>query len=81
MPEVREYFPEIDAMDVVALHARRQALLDPVKGNYKDLADDVLAEVFAVTRALRKKAAAPGTGGGRKKASGPKQKPTLESLA
>lgn len=80
MPEVRDYFPDIEKMEIHDLHSRKTAILDSVKGNYSSLADEPLAELFAITRALRKKAAAPGGGGGRKKA-GPKEKPTLESLA
>lgn len=80
MPEVREYFPEFDTMEVHELHARREAIKDAAGGNYSALSDDLLAEHLALTRALRKKAAAPGGGGGRKSAK-PKEKPSLESLA
>ncbi len=88
MPEVREYFPDVEKMEVHQLHARREAIMADAK-NYKDgtvdssyqsLMDEPLAELFAITRGLRKKAAAPGTGGGRKKSS-PKEKPSLDSFA
>lgn len=80
MPEVRDYFPHLDALDISGLHLRKAEILAPVDGNHMKLPDDSLAELLAISRALRKKAAV--SGGGRKKAAGAstKKETTLEDL-
>lgn len=86
MPEVHEYFPQFEQMDTSQLHLRREELLrDPSNfengkvGDYDNLKDMVLAELFAITRALRKKAAAPGSSGGKRTTK--KAVTSIESLA
>lgn len=86
MTEIRDYFPHLDALDVPALHARRDELLTlpahyeagATVGDYTKLRDEPLAELLAVSRALRKKAA---IGTKRKSAKQPKEGATLDSLA
>lgn len=85
MTEIRDYFPHLDALDVPALHARRDELLttpshfqDNAIGDYSKLLDEPLAELLAVSRALRKKAA---IGTKRKSAKASKEPATLDSLA
>ena len=85
MTEIRDYFPRLDELDVVALHARRDELLtlptnyqDSAVGDYTKLLDEPLAELLAVSRALRKKAA---IGPKRKSAKAAKELATLDSLA
>jgi len=85
MTEIREYFPHLDALEVPALHARRDELLtkpehylDNAVGDYTKLLDEPLSELLAVSRALRKKAA---IGTKRKSAKAPKEPANLDSLA
>lgn len=77
-----EYFPEYDAMEIGALHTERERILTEAggPGNMASASDDALARLIAVNRALRKKAAAPGGVGARRKTSA-KQPVSLESLA
>lgn len=79
MTEARDHFPELDGLDVSALHLRRDEIIRSANGNYKDLSDDSLSELLQITRNLRKKAAAPGSGksGGRTK----KSSATIDDLA
>lgn len=79
MTEVRDLYPEMDAKDLPWLHNR----LEELKGsaaNYKELSDDALYEIMAITRSLRKRASAPGSGGPRKKSTTPKSS-DISSLA
>lgn len=85
MPEVREYFPEIEALDMSGLHLRKSAILGPYTPtdgtpiDYKKLSDDTLAELLAISRAMRKKAAVSGTRTAKPKA--PKGETSLLDLA
>ncbi len=81
MTEVRDIYPEIEKLELHELHAKKDSILARGAGNYKDLDDDSLAELVAVTRALRKRAAAPGTGGPRKPRASTKKVASLEDLA
>ena len=86
MTEVRDYFTELESLDVPALHARRDELLtsaqhyeqDATVGDYTKLLDEPLAELLAISRALRKKAA---IGTKRKTAKPSKESAALDSLA
>lgn len=85
MTEIRDYFPSLDALDVPALHARRDELLTlqtnyaegATVGDYTKLLDEPLAELLAVSRALRKKAAI----GTKRKSTKTKEPASLDSLA
>ena len=85
MPEANalapEYFPDVEKMEVGALHTRREEILAECGGVGKmaTAPDHLLAELIAVNRALRRKAAAPG-GGGKKKAA-PRPTASIDSLA
>jgi len=75
-----EIYQQIEKMEIQELHTLRDELHREVGGNFSQLPEDKLTKLLAITRALRKKAAAPGTGGPKKKAA-PKEKATLEDLA
>lgn len=78
MPDVREQFPEIEKMEVGALHERRTEILASAKGSYDTLDDDSLAQLLQISRTLRRKAAAPGGPGKPKKS---KEPASLDELA
>lgn len=78
MTEVRDHFPDLDNLDVVQLHTRRDEILARAMGNYDSLDDDSLAELLQVTRCLRRKAA---SSGGAPKTRKPKTTATLDDLA
>ncbi len=87
MTEVKDYYPELDKLEIFQLHARRDALLTGAEfyvdeipasvGDYNKLKDEPLAELLAISRALRKKAAV----GTKRKASKAKEPASLDSLA
>lgn len=86
MPEIRDYFPEYDGMEVHQLLTAKEAIqTDPSSfedgkvGAFAQMLDEPLGRLLAITRSLRKKAASPGTGGGRKRAAA--KASSLESLA
>lgn len=79
--EVRDIYAETDKLELHQLHARKVEILETVGGNHRDLSDDLLAELVAITRALRKKAATPGRSGTPRKPKTPKQPASLEDLA
>lgn len=79
--EVRDIYAETDKLELHELHARKAAILDAVAGQYRDLPDESLAELVAITRALRKKAAAPGRTSTPRRPKAAKQPATLEDLA
>lgn len=84
MPEVRDTDPyaRFSAMEVGQLHLELQNLQQKCGGNYSALSDDDLTNVIAITRAIRKKAAAPTTtSAGPRKARTPKAKVTIDALA
>lgn len=76
-----EYFPHLDTMEVGALHQRREEILVKAGGvgNMANAPDNLLAELIAVNRQLRKKAAV--SGGGRKKSVSPRPASSIDSLA
>lgn len=78
MPDVREAFPDIETLDIGALHERRNTVLARANGNYETLDDDSLAELLQISRTLRRKAAAPGGPGKARKTKTPA---TVEDLA
>lgn len=64
MTEVRDYFPELDGLDFLALHARAEEIKARPEnyktgevGAFTQLCDLPLAELVAITRKLRAKAA------------------------
>jgi hypothetical protein len=64
-------------MDITALHTRRNEIVSTVpSGQYRDLGDEQLAELLAISREMRKRAAV----GTRKTGSAKKPKADKESL-
>jgi len=62
MTEVRDLFPEIEKRDTPWLHTRMEELRSTAPGgNFRELSDDALHELLVITRALRKRAASPGS--------------------
>ncbi|HEY0723360.1 MAG TPA: hypothetical protein VGD41_05135 [Pyrinomonadaceae bacterium] len=57
MPEIRDYYIHVRDLDIPALHNRRNELLASGQGSFASLPDESLAELLAVTRELRKRAA------------------------
>lgn len=57
MPEIRDYYSHVRDLDIPALHSRRNELLATGNGAFTSLSDENLAELLAVTRELRKRAA------------------------
>jgi len=57
MPEIRDYYAHVKDLDVPALHNRRNELLAAGNGAFASLPEESLAELLAVTRELRKRAA------------------------
>lgn len=65
MPDIRDVYAEIDLLELPALHARREAIIQSApridgtsEPDYDKLADEPLSELLAINRALRKKIAA-----------------------
>jgi len=86
MPEVSDYFPEYKDMEQHQLFVEKDRIQnDPTSfesgqvGAFSSMKDEALARLLAITRALRKKAAAPGSGGSRKRL--PREKSSVESIA
>lgn len=78
MPDIRDVYTEVDAMELPQLHSRRDELITLApEGDPSKLDDDALTELLAINRALRKKIAA---NTGRKRTTTPKEKPSLEDL-
>lgn len=76
MTTLAEHFPEVETMDIGALHECRNAIISSAPGgDTNNLDDESLAKLLAIGRALRKKAAVQG-GAGRAK----KQPATLDDL-
>lgn len=86
MTEARDHFAHLETLDAVALAARAEAIkADPtsysneIVGDFTQLNDEPLSELFHITRLLRKKAATrSGTSSTHRK---PKAATTLEDLA
>jgi hypothetical protein len=83
MPDIRDVYAETEALDLPALHTRREELIASApEGDLQKLSDEALSEMLAINRALRKKVAA-NTGGSRR-AAAPRAKKgpaNLEDLA
>lgn len=76
MPEIRDYYAYVKTLDVPALDARRNELMaSSPTGQYRDLPDEALAELLAISRERRKRAAV-----SPKRANGRKPKADKESL-
>lgn len=80
MPDIRDVYADIETLELPALHARREAIIQSApkiagtnEPNYDALEDEPLAELLAINRALRKKIAA-NTGGTRRASSTPRAK-------
>lgn len=87
MSEIRDIYLEAAALDPTSIHIRMEELRtspesfsDGTIGDYRKMTDAALEEMLALTRALRRKAAAPG-GPGAKKRSAAKPRASLEDLA
>lgn len=82
MPEIRDYYVYVKDLDIAALHQRKNDLLaGKLPGEYRDLDDDALAELLAITRELRKRAAvSPKRANGGRKPKTPKDKESLDAL-
>lgn len=79
MPDVREFFPDIENLDIGSLHEKRAEIIARAPdGDTNRLDDDSLAELLQIGRTLRRKAASPGGVGRSKK---PKAETTLGDLA
>lgn len=80
MPEIRDYYTAVKDMDIPDLHARRNELVgSTTPGQYRDLPDETLAELLAIARELRKRAAiSPKRTAGPRKPKADKQ--SLDSL-
>lgn len=78
MPEVRDSFPDLENLDIGALHERRNNILASANGDFEKLPDEPLAELLQIGRVLRRKAAAPGGPGKARKSKAPA---TLSDLA
>lgn len=60
MPELADYFPHLDTMDVAQLHARRNQLLSSAPGgDFSKLEDEPLSELLAINRKVRQKQSGP----------------------
>ena len=82
MTEVRDLFPQIEKLDTPALHTRMEELRSSAPGgNFRELSDEALSELLCITRALRKRAASPGSSGPRAKRPAKTAASSLESLA
>jgi hypothetical protein len=84
MTEVRntEPYAHYMGMDIGALHLELQNLEQKCAGQYSTLAEEDLTKVIAITRAIRKKAAAPQpSSGGAKRPRTTKPKASIDSLA
>lgn len=77
--ELTDQFADLEKLDVSQLHVRREQIRAEFSENYNKMPDDKLTELLAITRLLRKKAAAPGGAGKSKKS--PKGPTSLEDLA
>lgn len=82
MPDIRDVYAEVEALDVPELHSRREAILASAPDrDYNRLSDEALSEMLAINRALRRKIAA---NAGARRSATPRTKapkPTLEDLA
>jgi hypothetical protein len=77
MPEIRDYYSHVKDMDITQLHQRRNELVSTApSGQYRDLEDEALAELLAITREMRKRAAV----GTKRTAKAPRVKVDKESL-
>ena len=79
MSRVNEIYTTVATMELPALHARRAEILATVNGAYSELPDEPLAELCAITQALRRKAASPGGAPGVKRKA-VKQPQTIEDI-
>lgn len=80
MPEIRDYYLHVKDMDLASLHTRRNEIVSSVPaGQYRDLGDEALAELLAISREMRKRAAV-GTKRTAKKSKAPADKESLEAL-
>lgn len=84
MPEIRDIYTDTEQMDIVALHQRREAIIDSAPKNddgsprFTDLGDEPLSELLAINRALRKKVAT--SNGGKRATSGGSRKKSPATL-
>jgi hypothetical protein len=77
MPEIRDYYIHVKDMDIAQLHTRALELKAGAT-QYRDMGDEALAELLAVTREMRKRAAIGTRRGGTKKPKSDKE--SLEAL-
>lgn len=56
MPELNDYFSHLNNLSEHELTDRREVLQATANGDYTNLEDEALSELFAITRTLRKKA-------------------------
>lgn len=81
MPEIRDYYSHVKDMDIVDLHTRRNEIVSSVpSGQYRDLSDEALAELLAISREMRKRAAVGTKRNVGKKSKPPTDKESLEAL-
>lgn len=60
MPDVSDYFPHLEQLDIAQLHMRRVELLGTAPdGDVTRLADEPLAELLAINRMVRRKQSGP----------------------
>ena len=77
MTEAREHYAYMDDLDPVGLHAKKEEILAKApRGDFNLLSDDLLTELWAIYRALRRKAKTPTT-----RAASRKVPRTVEDLA
>lgn len=80
MPEIRDVYTETEALDLPALHKRRDEITSSAPGgDFSQLSDDLLSELLAVNRALRKKVAA-NAGTAKRAAAAPRAKKAPATL-
>ena len=75
MPEVRDYFSHLDELSETQLKDRREVLSADMPDDYEEVEDEILMELFDITRRLVSKSKTPT----RKKA--PVEPKTTEDLA
>ena len=59
VPEVRDYFSHLDELSETQLKDRREELVEGMPDDYENVADEVLTELFAITRKLVSKSKTP----------------------
>lgn len=77
MPELNKFYAHLNDMPEHELKNKKEVLLESANGDFRNLDDDAMSELLAITRVLTKKATTPT---GRKRTAPKEKKEDLDAV-